>query len=671
MVSKLNQHLFALLNSNRSFNVNETDVTNVPTHEDNYQEPVLFDSAQTSRSSIISPSLVTDDTLREMIRSLNCQQREVFNIIYSWAKKKYIYSNCALKHEVNPVGLFVSGGAGVGKSYLMKTIFEALTKILNFHARSPDKVKVSKIAPTGVAAINFDGTTVNTALCIPLNQSVNLNKLSDNLRSTLRNNYSELSAVIIDEISMVSNARLYQIHSRLCEIFNVPLDAPFANLTVLIVGDFYQLPPVRGEKQKVFMPFKNELLNLYHPWHHFDFFELTEIMRQQGDNTFIDLLNNVRIGKVYESDIVLLESRKSDVQIPPDDSIHLFAENSEKDKLNLSKLSLLVTPLVTVKAIDKFPTGTCQSKIDQILSYLESRTGRLTSLLSIKKNAYVMLTNNIDINDRLINGQIGTVYDIKFDAQSQVQVIYIKFNDHKAGLMKMRSDPYASQNNIVPIHRVELNIAMSVSGSGPSFVRTQFPLMLAWACTVHKVQGLTLSNVVVSFELNRQKRFNYGQIYIALSRSRALSNLFIKGTVKATMMNTDADVCEEYARLRTQCSFPCNNTQEQLLKFSITLLNIRSLQKHSIDLSNDVLHVKSHVLCLTETQLCNDNFYDIIQQHFDNHQLLLHNNSDKFKSLALLKPINLDCNIERFDGVFVFRVLTKRHRNDNGASFVP
>ena len=205
------------------------------------------------------------------------------------------------------------------------------------------------------------------------------------------------------------DSRLYQIHSRLCEIFNVPLDAPFANLTVLIVGDFYQLPPVRGEKQKVFMPFKNELLNLCHPWHHFDFFELTEVMRQQGDNTFIDLLNNVRIGKVNESDItvfVLLESRKSDVQIPPDDSIYLFAENSEKDKLNLSKLSLLVTPLVTVKAIDKFPTGTCQSKIDQILSYSESRTGGLTSLLSIKKNAYVMLTNNIDINDRLINGQI-------------------------------------------------------------------------------------------------------------------------------------------------------------------------------------------------------------------------------------------------------------------------
>ena len=135
---------FALLNSNRSFNVNETDVTNVPTHEDNYQEPVLFDSAQTSRSSIIPPSLVTDDTLREMIRSLNCQQREVFNIIYSWAKNKIKYSNCALKHEVKPVRLFVSGGAGVGKSYLTKTIFEALTKILNFQAGSPDKVKVLK-----------------------------------------------------------------------------------------------------------------------------------------------------------------------------------------------------------------------------------------------------------------------------------------------------------------------------------------------------------------------------------------------------------------------------------------------------------------------------------------------------------------------------------------------
>ena len=405
------------------------------------------------------------------------------------------------------------------------------------------------------------------------------------------------------------------------------------------------------------MPFKNELLNLCHPWHHFDFFELTEVMRQQGDNTFIDLLNNVRVGYVTESDIALLESRNSNLQVPPDDSIYLFAENSEKDKLNLSKLSLLTTPLVTVRSIDKFPSGICQSRIIQILTYSESRTGGLSGVLNIKTNAHVMLTSNIDINDRSINGQIGTIYSIKYDAQSLVQVIYVNFNDTKAGLMKMRSDPYASQNNVVPIHRIELNIPISLSGSGPSFLRTQFPLMLAWACTVHKVQGLTLSNVVVSFELNRQKRFNYGQIYVVLSRSKALSNLFINGTVKASMMNADADVNEEYARLRTHCRFQCDNAiEEHSSKLSITLLNIRSLQKHSIDLATDT-SLKSDVFLLTETQLSGDTFYDNIQQPFNDHQLFLHNNVDKFKSLALLKLFDLDCNIERFDSVLYLEFL--------------
>lgn len=260
--------------------------------------------------------------LRDMARSLNSQQRQVFDIIYSWAKLTIKYRNCLLKRKIEPVRLFVSGGAGVGKSYLMKTIYEALTKLFNFHCSSPEKLKVLKIAPTGVAAINIDGTTINTALGIPLIQSVNVNKLSDNLKSTLRNNYSELSAVILDEISMVSNARLYHIYFRLCEIFNVSLDIPFAGLTVLIVGDFYQLPPVRGNK--VFKSFKDSFLNMCHPWHHFNFFELTEVMRQQGDNEFIELLNNIRVGNTSASDLALLELRKDETHATPDNSIYFI-----------------------------------------------------------------------------------------------------------------------------------------------------------------------------------------------------------------------------------------------------------------------------------------------------------------------------------------------------------
>ena len=88
------------------------------------------------------------------------------------------------------------------------------------------------MAPTGVAAVNINGTTINTALGIPTTKGNDIPKLSDTLRNKLRLMYSELEAVIIDEISMVSNIRPYQIHCRQCEIFKVSLDIPFAGIKI-------------------------------------------------------------------------------------------------------------------------------------------------------------------------------------------------------------------------------------------------------------------------------------------------------------------------------------------------------------------------------------------------------------------------------------------------------
>ena len=113
---------------------------------------------------------------------------------------------------------------------------------------TPEKVKVLKMAPTDVAAANINGTTINAALCIPVTKGNGILKLSGTLQYKLRLMYSELEAVIIDELSMVPNIRLCQIHCRLCEIFKVSLDIPFAGLTVILLGDFYQVPPVQGKK---------------------------------------------------------------------------------------------------------------------------------------------------------------------------------------------------------------------------------------------------------------------------------------------------------------------------------------------------------------------------------------------------------------------------------------
>ena len=112
------------------------------------------------------------------------------------------------------------------------------------------------MAPTRVAAINIDGTTVHTALNIPVGHfGKNLPSLSDKMRSTLRNRLADLKVIIIDEIPMVSNNLVYYIHLRLNEIFGTADIELFAGLTILAVVDFFQLPHVGASP--VYAEYKN------------------------------------------------------------------------------------------------------------------------------------------------------------------------------------------------------------------------------------------------------------------------------------------------------------------------------------------------------------------------------------------------------------------------------
>ena len=132
--------------------------------------------------------------------------------------------------------LFVTGNAGTGKSHLVKTIYHSLTKTFSYRANSLDKPKVLLIAPTGVAAININGTTMHTALGLPLGKKYT--QLSHKKLSNLRNVLSEVRVIIIDEISMVSNVQLLFLHLRLCEIFACLDTKDFAGLTIMLLVIF-------------------------------------------------------------------------------------------------------------------------------------------------------------------------------------------------------------------------------------------------------------------------------------------------------------------------------------------------------------------------------------------------------------------------------------------------
>ena len=160
---------------------------------------------------------------------------------------------------------------------------------------NPEKPRILLLAPTGVAAVNIDGTTIHTALGINVGGKLYL--LNDRQRGILRNKLAELNFIITDEISMVCNVLLYQVHQRLNIIYGCSAESPFAGLPVLACGDLYQLPPVKGAPIYCNTGDIKGCLSLY-LWRSFKMAELTEVMRHQGDYNFISLLNKIRIGVV-------------------------------------------------------------------------------------------------------------------------------------------------------------------------------------------------------------------------------------------------------------------------------------------------------------------------------------------------------------------------------------
>ena len=173
-----------------------------------------------------------------------------------------------------------------------------------------------------------------------------------------------------------------------------------------------------------------------------------------------------------------------------------------------------------------------QHDVQKALARNRSETGGLDYKIKLKQDARVMLTTNLNIEDCLINGQMATVSKIKYNDTSQKpQIIYIKFDDDSAGLETIRKsgDPYAMENHAVQIVPVVDKIKVKTSRlSSTEIQRSQYPIALAWACTIHKVQGLTLPTVVFRFELYKQKQLNYGHVYVALSRVKSLEQQLLR-----------------------------------------------------------------------------------------------------------------------------------------------
>ena len=151
-------------------------------------------------------------------------------------------------------------------------------------------------------------------------------------------------------------------------------------------------------------------------------------------------------------------------------------------------------------------------KIIEAQNRKQSETGGLASLIDLKVNARFMLTTSINIKYRFINGQMGTVKHME-TKENKVKTIYLELDDKCAGQIKMSaSDVIAKNKKCVPLKREEASIYLSkYKSTSPATERTQLPSVLSWTCTVHKLQVLSLTSAVVSFDLEKQKSFNEGQ----------------------------------------------------------------------------------------------------------------------------------------------------------------
>jgi hypothetical protein len=352
-----------------------------------------------SSSSVTLSNLVSDDKFREMVASLNREQRQVFQLILDWCRQ-------SVRSKVDPFYLFCTGGAGVGKSHLINTIVQLANRVLlRRPVDDPEQTVVHLTAPTGTAAYNISGSTLHNSFILPLGQFDMHTKLSAQKLDTLKKKFAKLKILIIDEVSMVGSNLLATIHDRLQAITQLPHSVPFGGVSIIALGDLQQLPPVC--EPPIFKQPRNDYYALADLWNsNFSIFELTEIMRQKGDCQFAEILSRVRVGLHTESDISVLQSRA--ICTDNDETInytHLFATNREVDSFNDDCLDTINSVAVVIDAVDRIPDNYPGLSIPAD----ERFSGGLARQLTLKVGCRVMLTRNIDVEHGLVNGAQGIV----------------------------------------------------------------------------------------------------------------------------------------------------------------------------------------------------------------------------------------------------------------------
>nr|WP_314518289.1 helix-turn-helix domain-containing protein [uncultured Prevotella sp.] len=415
--------------------------------------------------------------------------------------------NSELRHawdfvEHTGISIFLTGKAGTGKTTFLRTLKEKSSK------------RSIIVAPTGVAAINAGGMTIHSFFQLPLSPFVpeanfkNRFDYSKEKRKIIRT----LDLLIIDEISMVRSDVLDAIDSVLRRFREH--EKPFGGVQLLMIGDLQQLTPVVTPEDEV-------ILQRYYDTSYFFgskalrsisyvTIELTHVYRQQ-DEEFITLLNNIREGKVSETDLKKLNERFNPNFEPEvgSDYIRLTTHNKMAESYNEEQLHNLPSKACTftAEADGNFPEYNYPADFK----------------LTLKRGAQVMFIRN-DNNGRYYNGRIGHVTHIDNE-----KILVLCPGDDKE--IEVQQETW--ENTKYSLNEKTKQIEAEVQGTFK-----QYPLRLAWAITIHKSQGLTFEHAII----DAQSSFAAGQVYVALSRCKTLEGLILASPISSSAIINDNQV---------------------------------------------------------------------------------------------------------------------------------
>ena len=523
--------------------------------------------------------LISQKKLKDDLRSMNAKQSQIFYKIRNWCRQVF------WGKSPDPFHLFVTGGAGTGKSHLIRCIYHEATRILKC-IESPDSLSVLLTAPTGTAAFNIEGVTIHTAFSISTTITLPYQPLKEETLNTLRTRLGNLQLLIIDEISMVNHKVLTYIHGRLCQLKHNK--KPFGDVSVLAVGDFFQLPPVSGTP--LYKPKESDFFDLWKD--HFSVATLEEVMRQKEDGEFAAMLNRLRTHlrgtELLPKDEELLQKVCHD-ETPHDaiDVLHIFARNKEVNKHNNMLIALKCDPIVTSMARDYYRDQATGKLEQREQPYVQCASDDLQTSIKLGINARVMLTRNIDTNDGLVNGAFGTITAIDLDSSNCVKAVYVKFDNEKVGRKHMQKtstiDP--QKKSSVKIEPVDDSLR------GKKATRRQLPLKLGYSATIHKTQGMTANEIVVSMN----DIFQPGMAYVALSRATSLKGLHILD-FNPDVIYSSQDITDA---LENMPSF-LSPVSEFAFHKGLTIWhhNTEGLLPHLPDIKK---MVKDDIVCFTET----------------------------------------------------------------------